>query len=190
MTDKDLVGKIRNGDHDSFKVMIENHQRLIINTCKGFLHNDEDAHDVAQDVFIEAYRSIKKFRGDSKISTWLYRIAVNRSLNFIRDNRKHKQVNDIDLMYSKGEKHPEIESNPLLPDTELENRERSVVLFNAIDELPKKQKTAFILNKYENLSYKEISEIMNRSITAVESLLFRAKKNLQKKLLNYYKENL
>ena len=84
MTDKDLVEKIQTGDHDSFKVMIENHQRLIFNTCKGFLHNEEDAQDVAQDVFIEAYRSIKKFRGDSKISTWLYRIAVNKSLNFIR----------------------------------------------------------------------------------------------------------
>ena len=190
MTDKDLVEKIKNGDHNSFKVMIENHQRLILNTCKGFLHNEEDAHDVAQDVFIEAYRSIKKFRGDSKITTWLYRIAVNKSLNFIRDNRKHKQVNNIDLMYSKGEKHLAIESNPVLPDVELENRERSVVLFNAIDELPKKQRKAFILNKYENLNYKEISEIMKKSVSSIESLLFRAKRNLQEKLYNYYKDNL
>jgi len=72
----------------------------------------------------------------------------------------------------------------------MENRERSRVLYGAIDELPKNQRKAFILNKYENLNYKEISEIMNRSISSVESLLFRAKKNLQVKLYNYYKENL
>lgn len=190
MTDKDLVEKIQNGDHNSFKVMIENHQSLVLNTCKGFLHNEEDAHDVAQEVFIEAYSSVKKFRGDSKITTWLYRIAVNKSLNFIRDNKKHKRLSDIDIMTGKNEKHISTNLNSNLPDSDIENRERSRVLYSAIDTLPKNQRKAFILNKYENLNYKEISKIMNKSVSSIESLLFRAKRNLQEKLYNYYKENL
>jgi RNA polymerase sigma-70 factor (ECF subfamily) len=92
-------------------------------------------------------------------------------------------------MYKGSGKHIENTSNPELPDAELERRERSGVLYKAIDKLPKKQKTAFVLNKYDKLSYKEISEVMNKSISSVESLLFRAKKNLQEKLVNYYKEN-
>ena len=189
MTDLEIVDNIKKGNKNAFKALVENHQALVLNTCRGFLHNEDDALDVAQEVFIEAYRSIKKFRGDSRISTWLYRIAVNKSLNFIRDNKKHKLLNSIDVMYKGGEKHIENASNPELPDAEFERRERSYVLNRAIDELSKKQKTAFILNKYDKLSYKEISDVMNKSISSVESLLFRAKKNLQEKLINYYKEN-
>jgi len=188
MTDKNLVEKIKNNDRHAFKELVENHKMLVLNTCKGFLHNEDDAHDVSQEVFIEAYRSIKKFRGDSKITTWLYRIAVNKSLNFIRDNKKHKRL--IDIMTGKNEKHISTNINLNLPDADIENRERSHVLYGAIDELPKNQRKAFILNKYENLNYKEISEIMNKSISSIESLLFRAKRNLQEKLYDYYKDNL
>ena len=190
MTDKNLVEKIKNNDRHAFKELVENHKMLVLNTCKGFLHNEDDAHDVSQEVFIEAYRSIKKFRGDSKITTWLYRIAVNKSLNFIRDNKKHKRLSDIDIMTGKNEKHISTNLNLNLPDADIENRERSHVLYGAIDELPKNQRKAFILNKYENLNYKEISEIMNKSISSIESLLFRAKRNLQEKLYDYYKDNL
>jgi len=189
MSDLEIIDNIKKGDKNAFKALVENHQALVLNTCRGFLHNEDDALDVAQDVFIEAYRSIKKFRGDSRISTWLYRIAVNKSLNFIRKNKKHRLLNSIDVMYKRGGKHIENASNLELPDTEFERRERSDVLNKAIDELPKKQKTAFVLNKYDKLSYKEISDVMNKSISSVESLLFRAKKNLQEKLINYYKEN-
>lgn len=190
MTDKDLVKKIKNHDRHAFRELVDNNKNLVLNTCKGFLHNEDDAHDVAQEVFIEAYRSVKKFRGDSKITTWLYRIAVNKSLNFIRDNKKHRRLSDIDIMTGKEEKHISTNQNSKLPDAEIENRERSQVLYGAIVELPKNQREAFILNKYENRNYKEISEIMNKSVSSIESLLFRAKRNLQEKLYNYYKENL
>jgi len=104
MNDKELVEKIKSDDRHAFGILVDKHQSLVLNTCKGFLHNEDDAHDVAQEVFIEAYRSVKKFRGDSKITTWLYRIAVNKSLNFIRDNKKHKHLSDIDIIYSNGNK--------------------------------------------------------------------------------------
>jgi RNA polymerase sigma-70 factor (ECF subfamily) len=189
MTDIEIVDKIKKGDKNAFKALVENHQELVLNTCRGFLHNEDDALDVAQEVFIEAYRSIKKFRGESRIRTWLYRIAVNKSLNHIRYNKKHKLPNNIEVMYKGIGKNIDNVSNPELPDAELERSERSVVLYKAIDELPKKQKTAFVLSKFENLSYKEISEVMNKSVSSVESLLFRAKKNLQEKLVNFYKDN-
>jgi RNA polymerase sigma-70 factor (ECF subfamily) len=108
----------------------------------------------------------------------------------MRDNRKHRRLSDIDIMTGKNEKHITTHLNSNLPDAEIENRERSRVLYSAIDALPKNQRKAFILNKYENLNYKEISKIMNKSVSSIESLLFRAKKNLQVKLYNYYKDNL
>ena len=84
----DLINRLKQGDEPAFRILVEDYRKQVVNTCFGLLHNYDDAEDVAQDVFIEAFRSIHKFRGDSKIETWLYRIAINRSLNHIRNNKK------------------------------------------------------------------------------------------------------
>ena len=190
MKETEIINKLKHGDEHAFKQLVENYQKLVVNTCFGMVHNMEDAEDIAQDVFIEVFRSVDKFRADSKLSTWLYRIAVNRSLNFIRDNKRRK-------WFWSFEDATENKNNPLEkisqgssenPEYELENNQRAHLLHQAIDSLPKNQRIAFTLNKYEDLSYKEISEIMDLSKSSVESLIHRAKINLQKKLYACYKK--
>ncbi len=190
MTENEIIQKLQQGNEQAFKQLVENYQKLVVNTCFGMVHNIEDAEDIAQEVFIEVFRSIQNFRADSKISTWLYRIAVNRSLNFIRDNKRKKWFHSIeDVVKGKTPQLSQIHHrNSETPDNEMENSQRARILHEAIDSLPENQKTAFTLNKYEDLSYKEISEIMNLSVSSVESLIHRAKIKLQKKLYACYKK--
>ena len=90
MPDTEIIEQLKQGNEKAFRILVENYQKLVVNTCYGMVHNREDAEDIAQDVFVEVYRNVDSFRADAKLSTWLYRIAVNRSLNHIRDNKKHK----------------------------------------------------------------------------------------------------
>ena len=190
MTEAEIIEKLRNGSEAAFRHLVENYQQRVINVCFGMLHNMEDAEDVAQEVFIEVHRSIQKFRADSKISTWLYRIAVNRSLNFIRDNKKRKWFKSFDdVVKTKNAELPKMQENHYDdPEHELEKQQRANLLHEAINSLSDNQKTAFSLNKYDDLSYQEISEVMNLSVSSVESLIHRAKMNLQKKLHTCYKK--
>jgi len=190
MSEAEIIEKLKGGNEKAFSDLVNTYQKMVINTCYGLLHNIEDAEDVAQDVFIEVFRSASGFRGDSKLSTWIYRIAVNRSLNFLRDHKRRKLIKSIDNIVESsangtGVYYPEPGGDP---QSELENIQRSKIMHDAIDTLPKNQKIAFTLSKYEDLSNKEISEIMKLSISSVESLMHRAKKNLQKKLYNCYKK--
>jgi RNA polymerase sigma-70 factor (ECF subfamily) len=190
MNDEELIQKIIEKDHLAFKSLVDRHQRLVINTCYHLIGNKQDAEDVAQEVFFRVYQSAKEFRQEAKISTWLYRIAVNRSLNFIRDKKRSGWLRSLSSLLE-GERQRVAEvpaSNSDRPDVELEQKERSVIVQKAIDSLPEKQRAAFVLHKYEGLSYQEIAEILHRSLSSVESLIHRAKLNLQKKLLHYLKE--
>ncbi len=190
MSDSEIIEQLKQGSEAAFKKLVERHQKLVVNTCYGLVQNREDAEDVAQDVFIEVYRNIQKFRADSKLSTWLYRIAVNRSLNHIRDNKKNKWFHSFeDEVAAKKMQLQQLQSSKTEnPEFELENKQRAIILHEAINSLPKNQKVAFALSKYEELSYQEIAEVMDLSVSSVESLLFRAKKALQKKLYKCYKK--
>ncbi len=190
MSDTEIIEQLKQGSQAAFKKLVENHQSLVVNTCYGLVHNREDAEDIAQDVFVEVYRNIQQFRADAKLSTWLYRIAVNRSLNHIRDNKKHKwfQSFEDEAAAKNRELHQVRSSDSDEPEYDLENKQRAVILKEAIDSLPKNQKVAFTLSKYEELSYQEIAEVMDLSVSSVESLLFRAKKGLQNKLYKCYKK--
>jgi RNA polymerase sigma-70 factor (ECF subfamily) len=191
MTDREFAEEIRRGNQQTFKLFVEKYQLQIIRVCKGFLHNQEDAEDVTQEVFTEVYLSIHKFRGDAKLSTWLHRIAVNKSLNYLRRNRIKKHLDNIESVFSAKENPVNAveDKNNSHPAKSLEQSENARILHQAISSLPKNQRISFILNKFEDLSYKEIAEIMNTSLSAVESLIHRAKINLQKKLYNYFKKN-
>ena len=96
MKDSDFIPRLKEGDPSAFRKLVADHQDRIVNTCYGFLQNRQDAEDVAQEVFMEAFRSILKFRGDAKISTWLYRIAVNRSLNLIQSKKKKRMTRSLE----------------------------------------------------------------------------------------------
>jgi len=172
-------------------VLVEQHQKMVLYTCLGFVQDRDDAEDLAQEIFVELFHSLGKFRGDSKLSTWIYRIAVNRSLNFIRDNKRRRFFQSIGINLSGDAKVDVVdESWSSRPDFEVENDQRRTNLYNAINSLPERQRVAFTLSKLDDLSYQEIAEIMGLSISSVESLIHRAKLGLQKKLYQCYKKGI
>jgi len=190
MNDRELIGKVAAGDQSAFKELVDRYQALVINTCYNLLGNRDDAEDVAQEVFFQVYKSVKKFRQEAKLSTWIYRIAVNRSLNSIRDRKRFGWLRSLSSLLE-GERQQVTNlpaSNSDQPDAALEKKEQNEKVQKAIDSLPKRQKTAFLLHKYEGLSYQEIAEIMQWSLSSVESLIHRAKANLKKKLIHYLEE--
>ena len=191
MDEAQLIKGIQQGDRKSFQILVETYQRMVVNTCLAIVHNKADAEDLAQDVFLEIFRTAENFRGDSKISTWLYRIATNRSLNFVRNNKRKRFFQSIEETFTGGRnRNSEISENRVdQPDQNITDQQRSDLLHRAIDRLPEKQRIAFTLNKYEELPYQQIAEIMEISLASVESLIHRAKKNLQEQLLDCYKKN-
>ncbi|CCZ80282.1 RNA polymerase sigma factor [Odoribacter laneus] len=178
MGEQELVKRILEGDEKAFRLFVDIHKVMVVNTCYAFLHNREEAEDIAQDVFIQAFESLKSFRFDCKLSSWLYRMAVNRAINSCKSFHKRR----IKLKLDEAEQHFDFPSEELPVQEKMEAQERRELLHRAIDSLPENQRKAIILNKYEDLSYKEVADIMNISLGAVESLIFRAKTNLEKKL--------
>jgi RNA polymerase sigma-70 factor (ECF subfamily) len=173
-----------------FRIFVEKYQDMVFRTCYGFVKNSDDCDDVCQNVFIQAFRNIDKFKGESALSTWLYKIAINQSINFLRQNKWQKLVQKVeDLFVFSNNQVNNRNSNNQNPEKLLEKKEEDDILNQAISSLPENQRTAFILHKYDDLPQQDIAEIMGISISAVESLVFRAKSNLQKKLFKYYHEN-
>ena len=188
MEENKLIQKVKSGDQQAFRVLVETHQQRVYNTCIGFLHHEADSEDVAQEVFIEVHKNIGLFKGDSKLSTWIYRIAVNKSLDFMRKKKRKKRWGFFQAVLGFDQIPEPVEtSKGMLPGIATEDQDRGKSLFQAIDSLSENQRIAFTLHKLEGLSYQEITEIMGLSLSSVESLMFRAKKNLRKKLENYYK---
>lgn len=175
MSDEQLIHEILSGDTSAFKTLMEKYQLQVFRTVMGFVHVKEDAEDITQDIFVKVYQSLTSFKGESEFSTWLYRVTVNMSINFITRNRKNRLLQSLEDVFTK----PSSEKTPL---EQLEESERDQRIRKAIDSLPEKQRTAFILSKYEELPQKTIASVMNTSEGAIEQLLQRAKNNLQRKL--------
>jgi RNA polymerase sigma-70 factor (ECF subfamily) len=175
MSDEQLIKDIISGNQAAFKNLMEKYQLQVFRTVMGFVHLKEDAEEVTQDIFVRVYQSLSSFHHDAEFSTWLYRITVNTSLNFLRSNRKNRLLQSLEAIFS----HRSEKKTPL---EELEHAERDRRIRMAIDALPEKQRMAFILSRYEELPQKKIAAVMNRSEGAVEQLLQRAKENLKKKL--------
>jgi RNA polymerase sigma factor (sigma-70 family) len=183
-----LVEQLKQGDQAAFKTIVETWQDMVYNTAAGIVQNTEDAEDIAQEVFAQVYQSIHTFKGDSKFSTWLYRITSSKALDHLRRAKRKKRFAVIQRVF--GERN-EIIVHPTdfqHPGVVLDNKENAAVLFKAIEKLPGNQKIAFILNKVEGLSYQEISEVMDTTVSSVESLLHRAKTNLRKWLEDFYRD--
>jgi len=161
---------------------------LVYNVALHYVQNIEDAEEITQDVFVQVYHSLENFSQKSTLKTWIYRIAINKSLDFI----KHKNSKKRFFMFgnkSQNEKEYENVSNFEHPGILLENKEKAAVLYATINELTPNQQTAFILSKIDGLGNVEISAIMQLSVSSVESLIFRAKSTLQEKLAKKFEEH-
>ncbi|MEP7232550.1 MAG: RNA polymerase sigma factor [Ginsengibacter sp.] len=186
MNEQELIELVKKKDRIAFKTLVDTWQEMVYNTALGILQNIEDAEDVAQEVFIQVFESISSFKGESKFSTWLYRITITKTADHIRKKKRKKRFAFIQSLYGKNDEQVIDPPDFFHPGVHLENKENAAVLFNAIDQLLPNQKTAFVLSKMENLSYKEIAEVLNLSEAAVDALLQRAKDKLKKILKNYY----
>ena len=184
-----LIERLKKGDDAAFKEIVESSQGLVYNTALGIVQNPEDAEDVAQEVFVQLYESIKSFKGESKLSTWLYRITVSKAMDHLRKKKRKKRFAYVQSLFGANEELVHDPPDFVHPGVSLDNKEKAKELFKAIDQLPAKQKIAFTLNRIEGLSYQEISEIMKLTVASVESLLHRARKNLRKNLETYYLQN-
>ncbi len=189
MEETELVSRLKNGDEEAFRIIFNDNQRKVLNTCYRIVNDKGTAEDLTQEVFIKVHSAIKYFRGDSKFSTWIYRIAVTKSLDYLRAKKRKKRFGFARFSDSSNEEFIMSKiSGREYPGDSLEMDERKYFLEKALNAIPENQRIAFSLSKYDEMSYQEIAEILGISLSAVESLIHRAKKNLEKKLFHYYKK--
>jgi RNA polymerase sigma factor (sigma-70 family) len=189
LEDQALIDDLKEGSEEAFRTLVELFQQRVYNTSMGLLRSEDEAEDISQEVFIEVFQSIDKFKGESKLSTWIYRITVTKSLELMRYKKRKKRFAPIlGLFNSDGEQMAE-PPDFVHPGVVLEQKENAAMLFGAIGRLPESQQTAFTLHKIQGLSYQEISVIMESTLSSIESLMHRAKSNLKKHLTKYYHES-
>ena len=164
----------------NFKSIYDEYSQMVYNVSLNYLQNTEDAEDVTQEVFVKIYKNLDQFDGHSSIKTWIYRICINASLDFLKAQKNKKSIIFNFSIFNNFNVLPVV-SDFNHPGVLLENKEGLESLFSKINELPVNQKTALLLKAVEDLSQKEIAEVMNMNEKAVESLLSRARKNLKEK---------
>lgn len=188
MNEQELVEQLKKGSESAFQQLLEMYQQKVFGTCLSFVPNREDAEDIAQEVFLEVYKSIQKFKGNSKVSTWIYKISTNKCLEFIRKKNTKKRF--AFLQSIAGNEIPLDKTNFYTefnhPGVLLENKEKIAIIYKAINTLPENQRIIFTFAKLDGKSYQEIVDITGKSLSSVESILFRAKKNLKEKLAYFY----
>ena len=170
---------IENQSH--FEKLYHEYKKLVFNVALNYLQNVEDAEEITQDVFVKVYNSLENFNQKSSYKTWIYRITINQCLDFIKQKNSQKRF----FIFGKKSQNEQEYLNTTTfehPGILMENKEEAAILFEVINTLTENQKTAFLLSKLDGLSNPEISEIMQLSISSVESLVFRAKAALQEKL--------
>jgi RNA polymerase sigma-70 factor (ECF subfamily) len=182
ISSEDLMAQAAGGDDYAFEILVQRHQASILNLIYRFVGNRTEAKDLAQEVFVRVWQAAKSYKPKAKFSTWIYRIAVNLCLNELKSVKRRR------LIPLGTEEKPDSEySTPSnvsqSPEDLLLAKERGHQISEALRSLPENQRMALILKRYDNLSYDEIGRVMGCSVSAVESLLVRAKKNLQEKLI-------
>lgn len=183
LTELELIEGLKRGEESAFRILVEQYQDLVYNTALGVVQNAADAEDVAQEVFIQIFRSIGNFKLEAKLSTWIYRITTTRALDLLRARKSKKRFGLLKRLWETEEDNPMDSLEDFNhPGVALEQKENAAKLMEAIAQLPENQKVAFVLHKLEGLSYLEISEVMGNTIAAVESLMHRARLNLRKLL--------
>lgn len=192
MNESELLNKLKSREQDSLRIAVERYSSMLYKVALGFTHDKQEADDIVQEVFIKLWENAPKLElKNTKLSTWLYRVTVNYAINLTRRNKFKSLFEDLSQFTRKSDDGTiefQIEDTQNKnPAEQTENKELGEIIKIAINSLPKKQKIAFILTKYRGLSSKEVAEIMEISPGNVDILVHRAKKALQKKILNLTK---
>ena len=177
--------RVKTGDESAFRHLIEAHQHRIIGTIAKMLGDESDAEDIAQQVFIRVWKSAPRWQPTAKVTTWLYKITRNLVFNESRRRKRHP-VQSLDASLGDGDRPRQFTDTSVKPaDTALLDDEMQTAIQVAIDELPEIQRMAVILRRYDDVPYEEIGEILDLSVPAVKSVLFRARTDLREKLRRY-----
>lgn len=178
-----LMELIGAGDESAMEQLVERHQRLVIGTVGRMLGTGSDAEDIAQQVFVRVWKNAKRYEPRAKFTTWLLKITRNLVFNELRRRSRHPQVPL--QSESEEEERPLKDEHAVAPDASLLEHELQEAVDAAIADLPETQRMAVILRRYEELSYEEIAEALDQSVSAVKSLLFRARTELRDSLKRY-----
>lgn len=187
--EKSCLQAIAQGSEASLEQLYNHYADKVYNTLLSYTKNAEDAEELLQDVFVTIFNTASSFQFNASVSTWIYRIAVNKSLDFLRKKNSQKRKGIFTSLYIKDSAEIKFDTADFVhPGVKLENKEDAQFLFRAIDTLSENQKTAFILTQIEGLPQQEAAEIMHQSRKSVESLVQRAKSNLKQELEKYFPE--
>jgi len=180
-----LMAKIAEGDQDAFEILVARHQTSILNLIYRYVGDRTQANDLSQEVFLRVWQAAGNYRPEAKFTTWIYRITVNLCFNELKSARRKRWFqfprSDADHVSQAEEDFPNRSPSP---EDLLLTKERGRQISDALQSLPDNQRLALVLKRYDDLSYQEIAQIIGCSVSAVESLLVRAKRNLQEKLRN------
>jgi RNA polymerase sigma-70 factor (ECF subfamily) len=188
LSSEELMARVAKGDDEAFEVLVTRHQTSVLNLIYRFLGDRTQAKDLTQEVFIRVWRRSKGYKPTAKFTTWIYRITANLCFNELRSSRRKKW---FQFLRSDGIRKDQTEQDfadgSPSPEDLLLAKERSRQISDALQSLPENQRMALILKRYDDLSYQEIAQVLGCSVSAVESLLVRAKRTLQEKLKNLEK---
>jgi RNA polymerase sigma factor (sigma-70 family) len=183
----ELIVLLQQGDEAAFKKLVDECEDMVYNTVVSIVQDEDAADDITQEVFIQVYRSAAGFKGEAKLSTWLYRIAVNKALDYEKKKKRKKSWGFIQRIWGGADDDTVNITDFHHPGIAMEQKEAAAHLFSGLKKIPDKQRIAFTLHKLEGLSHQEIAIIMDTTVAAVESLIVRAKAGLKKELEAFYK---
>lgn len=184
LDEKVLIDNAKKGDLNAFEQLIENYEVKVYNISLQMLKNEEDAKDASQEALIKVYKNLNKFDGRSSFSTWIYRVTVNASLDYIRKKKSHKDHQNLSLDENIEVKESVESATEAMPEKTLLQKERTQHIHKAMELLKQEQKTIIVLRDINGLSYKEISEIVGTTEGTVKSRLNRARRKLKELLMD------
>jgi len=180
-SDNQIIDEIRNGNRDAFELLVKKYQQKVFQSSMGFLHDEDEAADLTQDIFIKVYQQLDKFKGRSSFSTWLFRICVNMGTNHLRKQKLRQLLRPEEVTITCHSR------SPGRADEDLLKQEQKKIIRQALQKLKASQRKVIILSHYQELTNAELAEVMGLSLKAAESLLFRARTRLQDILKREFK---
>lgn len=187
LSDAEVMLRVKAGDDSAFDFLVQKYRRPIINFMYRMAHNQGAAEDLAQEVFLRVYRSRASYEASAKFTTWLYRIATNLGMNYVRDTRHERPENTMNLDAADEEtgQTPDLADKAPNIEEEILQRERLKAIRQKVEALPERQKMAVLMHKYQQMDYRQIAEVLKLSESATKSLLFRAYETLRTQLKEF-----